>query len=192
MVKDRIVVWETLESLKKKLEAEDDDEPPTLRHLLKDATLVIQLYGDDRGTFYSHRIETDDFATKLVVEFDNLLKWSAVGQENIRHCAAGALLVFIGHLATVKNEVLIVNLSPSFRYFMVGIVASLIAQIVTWVSYWTFSQTLTKHCSKWCRWIVGFLIIVSIIAFVGGGILSYNALQAQAKIPASPRGLTIQ
>ncbi len=106
--------------------------------------------------------------------------------------AAGALLVFIGHLATVKNEVLIVNLSPSFRYFMVGIVASLIAQIVTWVSYWTFSQTLTKHCSKWCRWIVGFLIIVSIIAFVGGGILSYNALQAQAKIPASPRGLTIQ
>ncbi len=87
MVKDRIVVWETLESLKKKLEAEDDDEPPTLRHLLKDATLVIQLYGDDRGTFYSHRIETDDFATKLVVEFDNLLKWSAVGQENIRHCS---------------------------------------------------------------------------------------------------------
>ena len=106
--------------------------------------------------------------------------------------AAGALLVFIGHLATVKNEVLTVNLSPSFAYFMVGIVASLVAQIMTCVSYWKFSQTLTKHQSKWYGWIVGFLIIVSISAFVDGGRRSYNALQAQARQPAAPRGLTIQ
>ena len=105
--------------------------------------------------------------------------------------AAAGLLVFIGHLATVKNQPLIAYLSASFQYFVVGIVAAIAAQILAYVSHWKFALGVANAERNRWRIIIGLLIVISIAVFVLGGLRAYSVFRNVAA-PGAPSKLTVQ
>ena len=102
-------------------------------------------------------------------------------KEGIKACifinggAAGALLVFMGHLATVGNDRLIRSLVSSLIPFGLGLVVGIGAHGAAYASNLNFARD--PQGKKWKiyrRWTVG-VTLLSILLFAVGGYYAYRA-----------------
>ena len=108
--------------------------------------------------------------------------------------AAGALLVFMGHLASVRDERLIRALAGSLRWFMIGLIAAIVAHWMAYASNLNFSRDPQQQTLK--MWKIYRRLAIALIAFsVGffgyGGYSAYRAFLATARVPPAPT-LTIE
>lgn len=89
VTKKRSVVWDALDTLQKKLQA-DHDVPagePSLTFQLEKQTLEIHYANDQWGGIFVTKFRTDDFATMLFMALGHVLNASMVTRDDFRRCA---------------------------------------------------------------------------------------------------------
>jgi hypothetical protein len=106
--------------------------------------------------------------------------------------AAGALLVFMGHLATARDNQAIRDLAGSLIWFMIGLVVAILAHGLAYASHLNLARYPTKKNWKHYRRCAVGLTLSSIILFWFGGYFAYSAFVATAKRPPPTPTLEIR
>lgn len=96
--------------------------------------------------------------------------------------AAGALLVFMGHLATARDNQAIRDLAGSLGWFLGGLVAAILAHGMAYASHLNLFRSSQRKWKVYRGFAVG-LTLLSMVLFGRGGYSAYSGFFATAKRP---------
>jgi len=94
---------------------------------------------------------------------------------------AGALLAFMGHLATAGNYRLIRGLLASLALLGGGLMTGIFAHVTAYASYWNLSGNPKEPKWRCYRAVTLGLTLTSLLLFALGGICAYRAFFETAK-----------